>query len=52
MEQEAVIKFKSKGIVKLSKKIKRLKNNVKGLNNELRQTVTLMEQMRSYKEDD
>ncbi|WP_323074692.1 hypothetical protein [Limosilactobacillus reuteri] len=52
MEQEAVIKSKSKGIAKLSKKIKRLKNNVKGLNNELQQTVTLMERIRSYKEDD
>ena len=53
MEQkEAVVKINGKGFKKLSKKIKKLKNDFKGLNNELQQTVTLMEQIRSYKEDD
>ena len=53
MEQkEVVVKINGKGFKKLSKKIKKLKNDFKGLNNELQQTVALMEQIRSYKEDD
>lgn len=53
MEQkEVVVKINGKDFKKLSKKIKKLKNDFKGLNNELQQTVALMEQIRSYKEDD
>lgn len=53
MEQkEMVVKINGKCFKKLNKKIKKLKNDFKGLNNELQQTVALMEQIRSYKEDD
>lgn len=56
MEQkEITLKINGKGFKKLSKNINKLKNDAKGLNEELQQTIALLKQLRDYQkyeEDD